>query len=181
MQAEQKLKIFDKVVVAIGQGGKLVESGAHIPVVWSEEEMGRRRKILVSARDGNGVVSFPPRILKSNEVAVAKVKDYSVLIACVVGYLRELELPDHLDYLKNIHDEEVAHIKPALSDPGLRGYQMGVSFVPSRNGRGVSPTGFVEVEGELNLKTVKRMYTNVSNRMSPSDIGMMKLIEELGI
>lgn len=180
MKDKEKLLLFDKVASAISGGVVLAENGK-INRSWDETEKERRREMLVAARNGNGKVSFNLRTLKSNEVAVAKVTDYSILIACVATYLRELELSDHLDYLQTIHDEEVAHIVPALRDAGLIGYQMGVSFVPSRDGRGIGPIGFVHVSGRLRLSTVKKMYTNVSDLMSPSDIGMMKLIEETGI
>ncbi len=180
MKDKEQLALFDKVASAIAEGAVLAKTGnTYIP--WNESEKERRREILVSARDGNGLVSFNLRTLKPNEVAVAKVTDYSILIACVATFLRKLELPDHLEYLQTIHDEELAHLKPALRDPGIDGYQMGMSFVPSRDGRGIGPIGFVHVSGQLRLATVKKMYTNVSDLMSPSDIGMMTLMEELGI
>jgi hypothetical protein len=173
---EQDLELFRQTSDALGVAISWALAGKFVPM-WTDLKLESIEKQLLESKRTHRLVEFAPRMLRENEVGVNSEDEYVSLIACVMALFKELgrEVPDG----KLLLQEELDHLKPALKDPGLASFTLGVVFAPVGYDQ-VDVGGFVRPIGELRLETVVAMYKEASIS-SPSDHALLNLLDKLGL
>lgn len=173
---DRRQLLYSQSIESLGEAIAMAQSGQFAPQ-WNNNSIAYIRDHLSQAIKSNALVEFNPRKLRKNEVAVYRADEYIDLISVVMLIFQELgrKMPDG----KALLSEELGHLKPALLDPGLISYSLGIVFAPVEKDR-IDVGGFMRPVGSLSIKTVVAMYRDAPY-LSPSDSAMLRLFDELGL
>lgn len=144
-----------------------------------------RSKIMFAHAHGSKVPMSMSQA-RPNEVRTADQDDFKTLgmIAAEIFISRHgWDFDTTCAYVKEMVNEELAHLQPALGDPGLITFALGVAYIFLPRGDAqieYSFGGFVTVEGDLELSTVVQMYTGTATT-SQSDREVIQCMRGLGL
>lgn len=171
-----QVDLFFKSCNALKVAITWAQAGQFTPL-WNPGVIPGIRAELERAIGSDRMVEFLPRTLRANEVEVREKDEYSDLMGVLTLIFKELgrAVPDCQALLV----EELGHLDPALRDPGLTSYTLGVVFAPVGEDK-IDVCGFMRPVGTLNLETVVAMYRRAP-RSSPCDHAMMTLFADLGL
>ncbi len=181
MVSQEKKRMLARVGNAIDVAINMSRIGNYVDPRLSDKELENRRLTLQEAKNNGKLINFPEYPTEDYQVVVAPNK-YELLLACtglVVVEAGVLTLREAQVLLKDLYDEEMGHLTPALRDSGLKRAWMGVAFVPV-NAKEINVGGFVQPVGNLRLETVVSMYVNI-DKPSQTDLQMINLLTEIGL